>query len=119
MSTASRIAWTSCGVIWTLPSDMRPLIYLCAARPQDGTRASSPPQRDDRGAVAPFVRGAFALAGDGAVAAQVLAHRLAQPPRAVAVDDADLAPGGEQRLVQVAVEQPERRLDAHADQVEL
>src|SRR6185436_4076499 len=52
-------------------------------------------------------------------AAQVLPHSLSQSSRAVAMDHANLTAVRQERLIDVAVELVQGRLDALADQVDL
>ncbi len=50
---------------------------------------------------------------------QVLAHRLAQPARAVAVHHPHLGQLGEKRPVEIEIQLVQRRLDTHSDELEL
>src|SRR6185295_855857 len=74
---------------------------------------------DDRRAVAPLVGLPDAQVRDRPVAAEVVAHGVAELAGAVAVDDPDLAVRPAERLIEVGVESLQRRLDALADQVDL
>src|SRR5436309_4240354 len=124
MSVASRTACTSWGVSWTLPRDMgrsasSSYRYTLPQIPGLGQRLSTPAQGDDRRSVASLVGLAGAQVRDPGVGPQVLAHRLAQAPGAVAVDHPHLPARGEERLVEVGVERLQGRLDPLADEVDL
>src|SRR5205807_7339862 len=98
MSTASRTAWTSCGVRLTLPKGMLGESKQRALAAHFWSRgAGTVSQGHHRGAVAALVRGAGMRLLHRGVAPQMLADRLAQPAGAMAVDHPHLAPRRQQR----------------------
>src|SRR5687767_10882528 len=81
-------------------------------------RWRDPSQLDDGGAVAALAALAGAPWLDERVAAQLGAQRIAQPARAVAVNDGHLGRPGERRVIQVLIQRLERLVYARAAQVE-
>src|SRR5260370_8853993 len=119
MSTASRTAWTSCGVRLTLPRGMLEVPEQSGGAADFVFVSAGVAQGDHRCAVAALVRGAGTNLLDRRVAAQVLPYRLAQAPGAVAVDHPHLAPRGQEGAVEIAVELLQGRLDPHPHEIAL